>query len=86
VSMDARLLVVEADGGSALPDRVSISWMKAVGLDRSVQRRGLVVVPSATADGLVGTRGVRVLRPIGPRLRRKDWGMGPATSTPAEKR
>jgi hypothetical protein len=71
VSMDARLLVVEADGGSALPDRVSVEWMKAVGLDRSVQRRGLAVVPPGTGDRLAGTRGVRVLKPIGPRLRKE---------------
>ena len=70
VPMDARLLVIEADGGSALPDRVSVEWMKAVGLDRSVPRRGLAVVPPATGDRLSGTRGVRVLKPIGPRLRK----------------
>ena len=71
VPLDARLLVVEADGGSALPDRVSVAWMQAVGLDRSVQRRGLAVVPPATGDRLADTRGVRVLKPIGPRLRRE---------------
>ena len=72
VPMDARLLVIEADGGSALPDRLAVEWMKAVGLDRSVPRRGLAVVPPGTGDRLAGTRGVRVLKPIGPRLRRKD--------------
>jgi hypothetical protein len=71
VPMDARLLVIEADGGSALPDRVSVEWMKAVGLDRSVPRRGLAVVPPGTGDRLSGTRGVRVLKPIGPRLRKE---------------
>ena len=69
VPMDARLVVVEDDGGSALPDRVSVQWMEAVGLDRSVPRRGLAVMPPATADRLVGTQGIRVLRPTGPRLR-----------------
>jgi hypothetical protein len=68
VPMDARLVVVE-DGTSALPDRLSVKWMEAVGLDRSVHRRGLVVMPAATADQLVVTQGLRVLRPIGPRLR-----------------
>jgi hypothetical protein len=43
--------------------------VEAIGLDRSVQRRGLAVMPPATADRLVGTPGVRVLKPIGPRLR-----------------
>jgi hypothetical protein len=46
--------------------------MEAVGLDRSVHRRGLAVMPPATADRLVGTRSIRVLRPIGPRLLRAD--------------
>ena len=68
VPMDARLVVVE-DGGPALPGHVSVRWMEAVGLDRSVQRRGLAVMAPATADRLVGTPGIRVLKPIGPRLR-----------------
>jgi len=68
VPMDARLVVVE-DGGPALPGHVSVRWMEAVGLDRSVQRRGLAVMAPATADRLVGTSGIRVLKPIGPRLR-----------------
>jgi hypothetical protein len=69
VPMDSRLVVVEDGGGSALPDRVSAKWMEAVGLDRSVRRRGLAVMPLATADRLIGARGIRVLRPLGPRLR-----------------
>jgi hypothetical protein len=52
-----------------LPDHVSVRWMEAVGLDRSVPRRGLAVMPPATADPLVGTPGIRVLKPIGGRLR-----------------
>src|SRR5713101_10178375 len=72
VPMDSRLVVVEDEAGAAPPAGVTLTWLTAVGLDRSVRRRGLAVMPSATADGLVGTRGVRVLRPIGPRLRRKD--------------
>jgi hypothetical protein len=46
-----------------------VRWMEAVGLDRSVPRRGLAVMPPATADRLVGTWGIRVLKPIGARLR-----------------
>lgn len=42
VPMEARLVVMEEDaGGPALTDRVSATWMEAVGLDRSVRRRGL---------------------------------------------
>jgi hypothetical protein len=69
VPMDARLMVVEDGIGPALPDRISVLWMEAVGLDRSVPRRGLAVMPPATADRLVGTPGIRVLKPIGTRLR-----------------
>src|SRR5262245_5162693 len=51
VPMDARLVVVE-DVGPALQDHVSVQWMEAVGLDRSVKRRGLAVLPPSTADQL----------------------------------
>ncbi len=68
VPMDARLVVVEDGAGSPLPDRAAVKWMDAVGLDRSVKRRGLAVMPPAIADALVGTPGIRVLKPIGPRL------------------
>ena len=69
VPMDARLVVVEESSGPALPDHLSVQWLDAVGLDCSVQRRGLAVMPPATADRLVGTPGIRVLKPIGARLR-----------------
>jgi hypothetical protein len=69
VSLDARLVIVEEGSGLAFSDHVSVRWMEAVGLDRSVPRRGLAVMPPATADRLVGTPGIRVLKPIGARLR-----------------
>jgi hypothetical protein len=69
VPMDARLVVVETEGVSGLPDDASVTWMNAIGLDRSVPRRGLTVMPPATADRLAGTAGIRVLRPLGPRLK-----------------
>ncbi len=68
VAMDARLVVVE-DGGPGLLGHTSVQWMEAVGLDRSVKRRGLAVLPPATADRFADTAGIRVLQPIGPRLR-----------------
>ncbi len=68
VPMDARLVVVEEGSSAVLPDHVVVRWMEAVGLDRSVSRRGLAVMPPATADRLVGKPGVRVLKPIGARL------------------
>lgn len=69
VAADSRLLVIEAEGGMALPSGVRVSWMSAVGLDQSVARRGLAVVPDAAAHRFVGAPGIRVLKPLGPRLR-----------------
>lgn len=69
VPPELRLVVVEADGASSLPADAPVTWMGAVGLDRSVPRRGLAVLPPATADPLAGAPGIRVLKPIGPRLR-----------------
>ncbi len=66
VPMDARLVVVE--DGARVPPHVSVAWTDAVGLDRSVPRRGLGVLPRLTAEPLAGQPGVRVLKPIGPRL------------------
>ena len=68
VPMDARLVVVDIDAAVAVPADASITWMDAVGLDRSVARRGLAVMPPVLADRLAGAVGVRVLKPIGPRL------------------
>jgi hypothetical protein len=70
VAMDARLLVIEPDGGAALPGTISVTWMRAVGLDRTVEQRGLAVVAAAAAQALNSAPGIRVLRPLGPRLRR----------------
>jgi hypothetical protein len=69
VPMDARLVVVDADGAPSVPADAPVTWMDAVGLDRSVLRRGLAVMPPAMADPLAGLAGLRVLKPIGPRLR-----------------
>jgi hypothetical protein len=69
VPMEARLVLVEEGSDPLVVDHLPVQWMEAVGLDRSVQRRGLAVMPPATADPLVGTPGIRVLRPIGARLR-----------------
>jgi hypothetical protein len=69
VGPDARLLVLEA-GSPPLPSHVPVTWMQAVGLDRSVPRRGIAVTTPPIAAGLAGAPGVRVLNPLAPRLRR----------------
>src|SRR5574341_2069582 len=48
VPRDARLVVVEEDSDSTLTEHLSVSWMEAVGLDRSVPRRGLAVMSPPT--------------------------------------
>jgi hypothetical protein len=73
VPIDARLVVLEANGDPAFPHDLSVAWMETVGLDRNVERRGLAVESPSMADQLVGTQGIRVLKPIGPRLRSVDW-------------
>jgi hypothetical protein len=72
VPMDARLLVIEPHGGAALPATLSVGWMSAVGLDRTVDRRGLAVVAAPAAQALAGAPGIRVLRPLGPRLKPQE--------------
>ncbi|HXJ79707.1 MAG TPA: hypothetical protein VMS64_13630 [Candidatus Methylomirabilis sp.] len=80
VPMEARLIVVEEQGATpATLDRVTVQWMEAAGLDRSVKRRGLAVAPPETADRLVGLPGIRVLKPIGPRLRHEDRRVQPTS-------
>ena len=65
VPMDGALVVVE-DGSSA---PIPVQWAEAIGLDRSVRKRGLAVVASREhAEGLIGLPGVRVCRPLTPRL------------------
>ena len=68
VPMDARLVVVERNCEGALPRDADLHWLEAVGLDQSVRRRGLAVMAAAQADLLAGTPGIRVLKPLGPRL------------------
>jgi hypothetical protein len=69
VPVDARLVVVDPEGAAVVPADASVTWMDAVGLDHTVPRRGLAVMSPALADRLIGTSGLRVLKPIGPRLR-----------------
>jgi hypothetical protein len=65
VPMAGAIVVVE-DGASA---PIPIQWLTPVGLDRSVTRRGLAVLADrADAAPLLGLPGVRVCKPLTPRL------------------
>jgi hypothetical protein len=65
VPIEGALIVVE--DGFSVP--MPVQWMEAVGLDQSVRRRGLAAVAQrADAGVLTGLPGVRVCKPLTPRL------------------
>ena len=68
VPPDARLVIVERNSEGSLPRDTDLRWLDAVGLDQTVRRRGLAVMPPSKADLLAGTPGIRVLKPLGERL------------------
>ncbi|MSP03531.1 MAG: hypothetical protein EXR07_21200 [Acetobacteraceae bacterium] len=65
VPMEGALVVIEEGASTPIP----VQWTEAIGLDRSVQRRGLAVIGQrADAEMLIGLPGVRVCKPLTPRL------------------
>jgi hypothetical protein len=65
VPMEGALVIVEEGASVPLP----VQWTESVGLDRSVRRRGLAVVAlRSDAETLIGLPGVRVCKPLTPRL------------------
>jgi len=65
VPLTGALVVVE--DGAHVP--LAVQWTEAIGLDRSVTRRGFAVLERlADAGSLTGLAGVRVCRPLTPRL------------------
>jgi hypothetical protein len=59
--------LVVAEDGASVP--IPVRWAEAIGLDRSVLRRGIAVVATlAEAETLIGLPGVRVCKPLTPRL------------------
>jgi hypothetical protein len=66
VPLEGALIVVE-DGAEA--GFVPLTWMHSVGLDKSSERRAIGVMDRLDdARGLIGRRGVRVCKPLTPRL------------------
>jgi hypothetical protein len=61
---DAMLVVVDRAAPGELPG-VTLTWLEAVGLDRSTPYRGIAVVRRATAEALAG-HDVGVYRPMAP--------------------
>ena len=71
VAMDAHLLL--AEGTPALPPSMAgmVTWIDSAGLDRTATRRGLCVLAHGRLSaGLFDTPGVRLFKPITPRIGR----------------
>jgi hypothetical protein len=68
----AHLLRLENANDITLPAGVSVTWTKAVGLDRDAQQFGLAVVadPAPLLDLAHGEQRVRLYRPISAKLRK----------------
>ena len=69
VAMDAHLLVAEAGAGLPESDASAMTWLEAVGLDRTAGRRGIAVLPpSRLTANHFGHAGLRIFKPITPRI------------------
>lgn len=69
VAMDAHLCVAEAGASPPASLSSAMSWLEAVGLDRTAERRGIAVLPPGrlTADHFAHA-GLRIFKPITPRI------------------
>jgi hypothetical protein len=69
VPADGHLLVLEADAKLPSPHAVAVTWLESIGLDRSAGRRGIAVLPAGRLTAhLFGLAGVRIFKPISPRI------------------
>jgi len=69
VPMNAFLLIAEDGAEGGMPPGVTVHRVEAVGLDRSVVRRFIAVTDQpSVADRTIGKPGIRVLKPLTPRL------------------
>jgi hypothetical protein len=69
VPADGHLLVLEADAKLPPPHAAAVTWLESIGLDRSAGRRGLAVLSTGRLTaGLFGLAGVRIFKPISPRI------------------
>jgi len=63
VAGDSVLLVADRERTGPGPRGVKLTWLKAVGLDRSTPYRGIAVVERTVAEALTGG-GIGVYRPV----------------------
>src|SRR5262245_1089133 len=69
VRFDGHLLVL--DDGTELPPpyAATVTWLESVGLDRTAERGGIAVLPpGGLSAALFGLAGVRIFKPISPRI------------------
>jgi hypothetical protein len=69
VKPDSHLLVLEADADVPASYADTVTWLESVALDRSAARRGIAVLPpGGLSASLFGLAGVRIFKPISPRI------------------
>ena len=69
VPPDAHLLVIEGDAKVPAPYTATVTRLESAGLDRTSKGRGLAIVPAGRLTaGLFDVSGVRIFKPISPRI------------------
>jgi hypothetical protein len=69
VPPDAHLLVIEGDAKVPAPYAVTVIHLQSAGLDRTSAGRGIAVLPAGRLTaGLFDLAGVRIFKPISPRI------------------
>lgn len=65
----AHLLMLEAEARVPAPYAETVTWLESAGLDRTAGRRGIAIVPPGRLTArLFGLAGVRIFKPISPRI------------------
>lgn len=67
VGEDSVLVVADRDRPGPGPQGVTLTWLKAVGIDRSTPYRGIAIVKRAAADMLAADGSIGLYRPVTPR-------------------
>jgi hypothetical protein len=64
VAEDSVLIVADRDRPGPGPQGVTLTWLKAVGIDLSTPYRGIAIVKRAAADSLTAAGSIGVYRPV----------------------
>ena len=73
VALEGGLLIVEEGGEAGVPGDMPVTWLNAIALDQDVAGRGFAVTDDIeTIRPVVGAKGIRVLKPLIPRLTKAD--------------